>query len=68
MSEKIKGGPVGGQFPVLLMSGSLQCRFAGGAGYDAFLRKPFLAEELMLAVRKLLHESAGPILAGKETE
>lgn len=57
LSAKIKAQPAGMQFPILLMSGSMQCRVASGANHDAFLRKPFLAEELLLEVRKLLqHE------------
>jgi CheY-like chemotaxis protein len=66
LSEQLKARPAGLQFPILLMSGSLQCRVAGGPSYDAFLRKPFLAEDLLLEVRKLLqkfalgdHESKG---------
>jgi CheY-like chemotaxis protein len=58
LSEQIKARPVGGRFPVLLMSGSLQCRVASGTSYDGFLRKPFLAEDLLLEVRKLLQKSA----------
>jgi hypothetical protein len=41
------------------MSGSLQCRVAPGKSYDAFLRKPFLAEELLVEVRKLLQKNPG---------
>jgi CheY-like chemotaxis protein len=66
LSKQLKARPAGLQFPILLMSGSLQCRVAGGPSYDAFLRKPFLAEDLLLEVRKLLkkfaigdHESKG---------
>jgi CheY-like chemotaxis protein len=54
LSKQLKARPAGLHFPILLMSGSLQCRVAGGPGYDAFLRKPFLAEDLLLEVRKLL--------------
>jgi len=50
--------PPDAQFPILLMSGSLQGRVAGGTSYDAFLRKPFLAEDLVLEVRRLLREFA----------
>jgi CheY-like chemotaxis protein len=66
LSEQLKTRPAGLQFPILLMSGSLQCQVAGGPSYEAFLRKPFLAEDLLLEVRKLLqkfaigdHESKG---------
>jgi CheY-like chemotaxis protein len=58
LSEQLKARPDGLQFPILLMSGSLQCRVAGGPSYDAFLRKPFLAEDLLLEVRKLLQKFA----------
>jgi two-component system chemotaxis response regulator CheY len=58
LSEQLKARPADMQFPILLMSGSLQCRVARGASYDAFLRKPFLAEELLLEVRKLLQNCA----------
>lgn len=57
LSAKIKAHPAGMQFPILLMSGSMQCRVAPGTNHDAFLRKPFLAEDLLFQVRKLLqHE------------
>jgi CheY-like chemotaxis protein len=59
LSEKIKARPVAVQFPILLMSGSLQCRVASGTSYDGFLRKPFLAENLLNEVSKLLRKSAG---------
>jgi CheY-like chemotaxis protein len=58
LSEQLKARPDGLHFPILLMSGSLQCRVAGGPSYDAFLRKPFLAEDLLLEVRKLLQKFA----------
>lgn len=56
LSEQLKARPRGAQFPILLMSGSLQCRVAPGSAHDAFLRKPFLAEDLLLEVRKLLRQ------------
>lgn len=58
LSQQLKDRPADEQFPIMLMSGSLQCRVAGGPSYDAFLRKPFMAEELLLEVRKLLQECA----------
>ena len=58
LSATIKARSAAVQFPILLMSGSLQCRVAAGSSYDAFLRKPFLAENLLHEVNKLLHESA----------
>lgn len=54
LSAKVKARPGEGQFPVLLMSGSLKCQVAPGMSYDGFLRKPFLAEDLLLEVRKLI--------------
>lgn len=47
----------GFSFPVLLMSGSLQCRVASGDDYNAFIKKPFLAEKLLGEVQRLLGES-----------
>jgi CheY-like chemotaxis protein len=58
LSEQLKARPAEMQFPILLMSGSMQCRVAHGTSYDAFLSKPFLAEDLLLEVRKLLQNSA----------
>lgn len=60
LSEEVKARPADAQCPVLLMSGSLKCRVAPGTSYDGFLRKPFLAEDLLLEVRKLIadHVSA----------
>ena len=40
--------------PIVLMSGSLQSDVAVGNTYDAFLRKPFLAEHLLAQVQRLL--------------
>ncbi|HEV2610014.1 MAG TPA: response regulator, partial [Noviherbaspirillum sp.] len=42
LSERLNSGPNGSLFPILLMSGSLQCRVAPGKSYDAFIKKPFL--------------------------
>jgi CheY-like chemotaxis protein len=60
LSEQLKARPAEAHFPILLMSGSLQGRVARGTAYDAFLRKPFLAEDLLLEVRRLLKNHAGP--------
>lgn len=54
LSEQLRAQPSTQGVPILLMSGSLKCRVAPGKTYDAFLRKPFLAEELLLEVRRLL--------------
>jgi CheY-like chemotaxis protein len=54
LSRELKASPLNHGLPILLMSGSLKCRVAPGSSYDGFLRKPFLAEELLFQVRKLL--------------
>ena len=59
LCETLKARPSGRAFPILLMSGTLQARVALGS-YDAFLRKPFLAEEFLLKVRRLLKN--GPLV------
>jgi len=54
LSEKLKEDPATAALPVLLMSGSVRGQIADGSSYDCFLRKPFLAENLLVEVRKLL--------------
>jgi CheY-like chemotaxis protein len=54
LSERLNSRPNGSLFPILLMSGSLQCRLAPSKSYDAFIKKPFLAENLLSQVEKLL--------------
>lgn len=66
LSEKIRAIPAVGRFPILLMSGFLRCRIAPGATYDAFLRKPFLAEELLNAVSELVGGPAPRRMADSE--
>ena len=63
LSDRLKASAADAHIPILLMSGSLQCEVANGTAHDAFLRKPFLAEELMLEVRKLLQNSVRTELA-----
>lgn len=58
LSEKLKADPSTAELPILLMSASLRCDVADSPNYDAFLRKPFLASNLLVEVRKLLN-SAG---------
>lgn len=58
LSEQLKAEPSHSQFPILLMSGSLQCQVAPGTSYDGFIRKPFLAENLLNEVQKLLNGKA----------
>lgn len=54
LSEELRGDPATAQVPILLMSGSLRGDVAPGASFDAFLRKPFLCENLLAEVRKLV--------------
>lgn len=58
LSEQLNARPSASQFPILLMSGSLQCQVAPGGSYDAFIKKPFLAENLLIEVQKLLSDKA----------
>lgn len=55
LSETLKADPATSSVPVLLISGSLRCDVAKGTSYQSFLKKPFLAENLLVEVRKLLH-------------
>jgi CheY-like chemotaxis protein len=63
LSEQLKAMPVEQHFPILLMSGSLRCQVARGTAYDGFLRKPFMAEDLLLEVRKLLPQGVQHVSA-----
>lgn len=54
LSKALRANPVTAHVPILLMSGSMRCEVAQGTSYDAFLRKPFLAQNLLLQVGKLL--------------
>lgn len=54
LSDQLRSEPLNYRFPILLMSGSLECDVALGKNYDAFIKKPFLAERLMVQVRSLL--------------
>jgi two-component system chemotaxis response regulator CheY len=64
LSRYFRSPPLGYRFPILLMSGSLERDVAVGNGYDAFIKKPFLAETLLSRVRSLLQEDgAAPGLA-----
>lgn len=55
LSETLKADPATSSVPVLLISGSPRCDVAQGTSYQSFLKKPFLAENLLVEVRKLLH-------------
>jgi two-component system chemotaxis response regulator CheY len=63
LSQRLNAGPSGSPFPILLMSGSLQSQVAPGTSYDAFIKKPFLAENLLSEVRKML---GGNFLSSRE--
>lgn len=54
LSETLKGQESTAHLPILLMSASLRCEIPESRSYDAFLRKPFLAENFLTEVRKLL--------------
>lgn len=54
LSEQVRTDPATAHVPILLMSASLRCDIADSDCYDAFLRKPFRAEHLLVEVRKLL--------------
>ena len=54
LSCRMKLTPKSCTMPIVLMSGSLQSDVAAGTTYDAFLRKPFLAEHLLAQVERLL--------------
>lgn len=57
LSDQLRSEPLNYRFPILLMSGSLERDVALGKNYDAFIKKPFLAERLLEQVRNLLHEN-----------
>lgn len=54
LSRRIRQVQQSATMPIVLMSGSLQSDVAVGSTYDAFLRKPFLAEHLLAQVERLL--------------
>ena len=54
LAERMKADPSTAHLPILLMSASLRSDIAPGSNYDGFLRKPFLAESLLVEVRRLL--------------
>lgn len=58
LSRKVRTAPASCGTPILLMSGSMQCDVARGNTYDGFIRKPFLAEELVAQVRRLMPATA----------
>lgn len=54
LSRRVRASAQTCMAPILLMSGSLECDIVVGDSYDAFMRKPFLAEALLAEVRRLL--------------
>lgn len=54
LSASLRANPATAGCPILLMSASLRCDVAQGSDYDAFLRKPFMAEKLLAEVQALL--------------
>ena len=54
LSDEVRGAESGAHFPILLMSGSRRGEVSGNGNFDGFLRKPFLAENLLIEVHKLL--------------
>lgn len=54
LSQRLKADPATAQVPILLMSAAARKDVADSTSYDAFLRKPFLAENLLIEVQKLL--------------
>ena len=61
LSERLKADPATSDIPILLMSASLRCEIADSHSYDAFLKKPFLAEKLLSEVHRLLKPAALPV-------
>lgn len=60
LSNQLRADPRTADCPILLMSALRRCDIAPGNNYDGFLRKPFLAENLLLEVARLIKPSAGP--------
>src|SRR5476649_2324104 len=56
LSQQLRSHYSRSVLPILLMSGSPRRQVASGGSYDAFISKPFMAEALLLEVKKLLNE------------
>lgn len=54
LSECLRADPQTAHLPILLISASMRCEMGAKVSWDGFLRKPFLAETLLLEVQKLL--------------
>ena len=61
LSKIITALPNGAPFPIILVSSERQCVAAPGDSYDAFVRKPLLAENLLMEVRRLLDSNYSPL-------
>lgn len=59
LSQTLRADPLTAHLPILLMSASMRSEVANSTCYDTFLRKPFLAEKLLVEVQKLLAGIAG---------
>ena len=53
LNDILKEDPATAQMPVLLMSAGLRRDTIGSSGCDGFLKKPFLAEKLLVEVERL---------------
>ena len=56
LSRKVRADPITCKTPILLMSESRQSDAARGADYDAFIKKPFLADAFISQVRVLMSD------------
>lgn len=54
LCAKVRAMEYGTMVPFVLISATDECRRLNNANYNAFLKKPFRAEQLMLTVRTLL--------------
>ena len=54
LCTKVRDMEYGTMVPIILISATDECRVLNNAKYNAFLKKPFRAEQLMLTVRTLL--------------
>lgn len=55
LCRQVRALEYGTMVPIILMSGSFENRYLTSMHYNAFLTKPFLAEQLILTVRALLN-------------
>lgn len=55
MCAKIREMEYGTMVPIVLISGTDECRYLNSAKYNAFLKKPFSADQFLLTIRALLN-------------